>query len=271
MRRRAIAALPLAAVLAACGAATPDRPARSERPAGAAESARVERPAAVADAGRTALYTARIDARAGKTRVTAVRPADGGLLRAATLPGRWVIPAVAGRDLAGALSGDGGTIALAGASGEGTSTFALLGTRFAAEPRTFALRGRFSFDALSPDGTILYLLEHGEAGHYRVRAYDATAGRLRPGAIVEKGETEDDMTGAPVAREIAAGGSPVYTLYRRGADGAFVHALDTQNGVAVCVDLPAGATWRLAWSRGGERLYAVDRVSGRRVGVAGGR
>ncbi|MEA2226473.1 MAG: hypothetical protein QOF04_103 [Solirubrobacteraceae bacterium] len=261
MPRRTVAVLPLAAVLAACGSAAPDRAA----PDGAARS---EAPAGVVDAGRTALYTARIDARAGETRVTARRPADGRELRAATLPGRWVIPAVAGRDRAGALSGDGGTVALAGPRGEGTSTFALLGTRFAAEPRTFTLRGRWSFDALSPDARVVYLLEHAEAGHYRVRAYDAAAGRLRSGAIVEKGETEADMTGAPLAREIAPGGSPVYTLYRRPAGDAFVHALDTRHGVAVCVDLPAGGAWRLAWSRGGERLDAVDGLSGRRVRVA---
>jgi hypothetical protein len=255
MRCRTVAVLPLVLVTAACGSSGPDRPAVSHLPAG------------VTNASGTELYAASIDAGVGRTRVVALRPASARVLRATTLKGSWVIPAVVGRDLAGSLSGDGRIIALAGPSGEGTSSFALLDTRFAARPQQFTLSGRWSFDALSPDGNTVYLLEHAAAGHYRVRAYDAGAGRVRAGAIVEKGEPEEDMTGTPLARAIGHGGSPVYTLYRRGQRGAFVHALDTEYGVARCVDLPAGGAWRLSWSAGGQRLYAVDRVSGKRVRV----
>jgi hypothetical protein len=253
--RRAVALVPLAVILAACGTADRERPARPLLPVG------------VANADGTALFASRIDARAARTRVTAVRPADGHIVRAMTLHGRWVIPALVGEDRSGSLSGDGRTIAIAGPSGEGTSTFALLDTRLTARPNTFTLPGRWSFDALSPDGRTVYLLEHVDGSHYRVRAYDATAGRLRRGAIVEKGETSPNMTGTPVGREIGRGGSPVYTLYHKGERGAFVHALDTRYGVAVCVDLPAGGAWRLAWSRGAHRLYAVDGTSGRSVRV----
>jgi hypothetical protein len=266
MPRRPVAVLSLAVtalVAAACGSAPPtgDPPSqRTERPAADALATRV------LDTERNTLYTAAPDARPGRTRV-ALRGPDG-TRRAATVPGTWVIPAVAPGTTAGAISGDGGTLALAGPSGEGTSTFALLKTGLSAGPTAFTLRGRFSFDALAPDGRTVYLIEHGTAGHYRVRAYDADKRRLLPGAIVEKGETDPDMTGTPVAREIGRGGSPVYTLYRGGAEGAFVHALDTRNGIAICVDLPADGQWRLQWTRGGRRLHAVDTVSGRRVTVA---
>jgi hypothetical protein len=257
MRRRvAVAILPLAVVLAACGTAGSERPVAPKLPAG------------VQSADGSTLYSASIETQAGRTTVSAVDPVSGTRLRSSTVAGRWVIPALFGDDRSGALSGDERTLALAGPSGEGTSSFALLSTRFAGMAKKLTLRGRWSFDALSPDAKTLYLIEHGLAGHYQVRAYDVAAGRLRAGAIIEKGETDPDMTGVPVAREIDTGGSPVYTLYRRPAHGSFVHALNTREGVALCVDLPSGRTWRLAWT--GSRLYAIDRVSGRRVRVDAG-
>jgi hypothetical protein len=256
MSRRTVALATLTVALAACGTAERERPAGRELPAG------VTRP------GGTALYTARVDAAAGRTRVEALHPGDGHRLRVATLPGRWSIPAIVGTDRSGSLSGDGRTIAMAAPAGDGTSSFALLDTGLAAAPHTFTLPGRWSFDALSPDGAVVYLLQHVSGRHYRVRAYDATAARLRSGAIVEKGETDPNMTGTPVSRAIGPGGSPVYTLYRGGDHGAFVHALDTRYGFAVCVDLPAGSAWRLAWARdASHRLYAIDGTAGRRVPV----
>jgi hypothetical protein len=255
--RRAVAVVALPVVLAASACGSSQAPSRSAP----------RLPAGIADASTGVLYAARVDAASGRTRVSALATSTGRRLHAATLRGRWVIPAVAGDDLAGSLSGDGRALALAGPSGEGTSAFALLDTRLARPPRAFTLHGRWSFDALSPDGRVVYLIQHARTGHYRVRAYDVALRRLRPGAIVEKGESGPDMIGRPVARQVAPGGSPVYTLYRRGAAGAFVHALHTDNGIAVCVDLPPRGAWRLAWSSDGARLFAVDRTHGRRVRV----
>jgi hypothetical protein len=253
MLRRAVAVvvLPAALSLGACGASEPPRASAPRLPAG------------VVDARADVLYAARIEPRGALTRLRALRSHDGRTLRARTIPGRWVIPAVAGDEFAGALSGDGSTLALAGPSGEGTSAFALVGTRFAGPPQTVTLHGRFDFDALSPDGGVMYVIQHRGRGVYWVRAYDVAAHRLRPGAIVEKGETDPDMTGRPVARALAPGGSPVYTLYRGGDHGAFVHALSTDAGIAICVDLPGAGAWRLEWA--GTRLYAVDAT--RRVAI----
>jgi hypothetical protein len=253
MRRAIAVALAVPTLgLSACGAE------------GTQTSAQPRLPAGITDATTGVLYSARIEPRGALTRVRALRTRDGRSLRVTTVPGRWVIPAVAGDDLAGTLSGDGGTLALAGPSGEGTSSFALVDTRLATPARTFTLRGRFDFDALSPDGSVVYLVQRRGAGVYWVRAYDTARHRLRAGAIVEKGETDPDMTGAPVAREVAPSGSVVYTLYRGGDHGAFVHALHTDAGVALCVDLPGAGAWRLRWA--GARLYAVD--GARRVGVS---
>ena len=254
-RRTAVAVLPLAAALAACGASAPAGPTALKLPAG------------VRSADGATLYAAGGDAQADRTAVRALDPVSGRQLLARTIAGRWVIPALAG-DRAGTLSGDGRTLALAGPSGASTSSFALVDTRFAGPARTFTLPGRWSFDALSPDASTVYLIQHGRAGHYQVRAYDMVKDRLRAGAIVEKGERDPDMTGVPVAREVAPGGSPVYTLYRDSAEGEFVHALHTREGIALCVDLPAGHTWRLAWQ--GPRLYAVDSAKRARVRVDSG-
>lgn len=246
-----LAALP-AVALSACGAE------------GAQRSTPPRLPAGIADARAGLLYSTRIETRGALTHVRALRSRDGHAVRSSTLPGRWVIPAIAGGERAGSLSGDGGTLALAGPSGEGTSAFAVLDTQLATRPQTFTLHGRWTFDALSPDGSVAYLIQDRGAGVYWVRAYDVGRHRLRSGAIVEKGETDPDMTGAPVARELGPGGSPVYTLYRGGDHGAFVHALHTDVGIALCVDLPGAAAWRLQWR--GAKLYAVD--GSRRVAVS---
>jgi hypothetical protein len=251
MRRAAVAVL-FAVSLSACGAERTRPPAPPRLPAG------------VADARAGLLYATRIEPRGALTRISALRSRDGRSARGTTVPGRWVIPAAAGDDLAGSLSGDGGTLALAGPSGDGTSAFAVVDTALATAPARFTLRGRWSFDALSPDGAVVYLVQHRGAGRYWVRAYDVARHRLRAGAIVEKGETDPDMTGSPVARAIGPGGSPVYTLYRGGDHGAFVHALHTDQGIALCVDLPGAAAWRLQWR--GARLYAV--AGRRRVAVS---
>jgi hypothetical protein len=250
--RRAIWLAPLLVLLAACGTAGERRASLPRLPAGVA--------------GGRVVYAAM--AGEGRTRVVAVDRRTGRVLRSTSLRGAWAIPAVVGEDRSGSLSGDGRTLALAAPRGSGTSRFALLDTRFASRPLTFTLPGRFDFDALAPDAHAVYLIQHAGAGRYRVRAWDAALRSLLPGAIVEKGEPPDEpMSGAPVARAIAAGGSPVYTLYRDGADGPFVHALDTDEGIATCVDLPRGEGWRLAWARDGSGLYAVNSALHARVHI----
>ena len=99
-----------------------------------------------------------------------------------------------------------------------------------------------SFDALSPDGRWLYLIEYvapKELNQYAVRLYDLTAGRLLPEPIVDYEEAAEPMRGYPhyAARPAPTGASPT-----RSIDGAgehpFIHALDTVGrATAVCIDL----------------------------------
>jgi hypothetical protein len=103
------------------------------------------------------------------------------------------------------------------------------------------LRGSWSFDALSPDGKTLYLIEHvnrRDVSQYRVRAYDLEAKRLLPDPIRDP-KTGEVMHGYPVTRATSADGRWVYTLYQA-EHHSFVHALDTVNREAACVDLPKG-------------------------------
>jgi hypothetical protein len=137
--------------------------------------------------------------------------------------------------------------------------------------RRIGLHGAFAFDALSPDGMTIYLIQHTSARsitRYVVRAYDLRRGRLVPGVIADRSTGEWKMDGLPVTRSYD--GDWAYTLYQGGEDGAFVHALDTRTATAHCIDLPhlrvpdmSGVRLRAVGKRllvveGSRRLAAID-------------
>lgn len=218
------------------------------------------------DASLDAVYTARNDAEVGTTTVIATDPVSGRRLRSIKVPGRWGIPVAAGSTPDGAMSGDGNVLALAGPRSERLSRFALLRTDLTSRPQRFALPGRYDFDAMAPDGSALYLSEIRDDGRYRVRAYDVKSGALQPQVVVDKTAVGLLMQGAPVTRAVDPSGSPVYTLYRGGPAGAFVHSLNTQRGTALCIFLPdskrAGPNWRLALDPHRGELHALNRDLG---------
>ena len=94
-----------------------------------------------------------------------------------------------------------------------------------------AFRGAYSFDAISPDGHWLYLIEHVSSRNltrYSVRVYDLLHHRLVPGSIVDKTEPDERMAGharSSGCRRPTADGPTRSTRSRAGA--YFVHALDT--------------------------------------------
>ena len=66
---------------------------------------------------------------------------------------------------------------------------------------SITLDGAFAYDALSPDGARLYLIQHSSANdfqHYVVRAYDLDAHTLLPGRIADKAQKGWVMQGFPV-------------------------------------------------------------------------
>jgi len=102
------------------------------------------------------------------------------------------------------------------------------------------LDGDFSFDALSPDGTRMFLIHYlspRDPTRYEVRALDVPSGKLLPTPIVDKSEPDERMAGFPITRETSADGRWAYTLYDGAGKEPFVHALDTVDGEAHCIDL----------------------------------
>jgi hypothetical protein len=104
-----------------------------------------------------------------------------------------------------------------------------------------SLPGAYSFDAISPDGSRIYLIHNVFDGRrlsrYEVRALDTAGGRLLPQPIVDPEEPNERMQGSPITRLASPDGHWAYTLYT-GPEETFLHALDTVRGRAVCVDLP---------------------------------
>lgn len=194
--------------------------------------------------------------------------------RSQTIDGDWRLPTVGLDPLPLGVSADGQTIVLvdgAAATSQGTSRFAILSRSFAKPPRIVTLDGAFEYDALSPDGSTLYLVEHLAAppeGHYQVRALDIASGTLRDGAVVDKQNLDEPMAGYPIAQLRQPNGF-VFTLYR-GAEHPFIHALSSVDAWAICIDLPAAGRsdadaaldWGLAASPDGHTVYAVNATLG---------
>jgi hypothetical protein len=200
---------------------------------------------------------------AGRTRLDAIRTGTGRIVRSRTIPGSFGIPALTQTGLAGGVSHDGRMLVLQGMGLHATSRFALVRVRDLAPRATILLRGTFGFDALSPDGRMLYLIQHTsvrDIEHYIVRAYDLRLRRLLPGRVADRTQESWVMQGWAVDRATTVDGRWAYTLYANPGGYPFVHALDTVRGVAHCVGLPWMSTdqapvwdFRLAVS-GGELL-----------------
>jgi hypothetical protein len=179
------------------------------------------------------------------TVVEAVQRRGGRVLRYAMVPGNFGIPTVAYDGTTDGLSHDGRTLVLADVAVSShlkkTSSFAVLAAGQLRLRDIVRLHGNFSFDALSPGARMLYLIEHVsvQGASYRVRAYDLGGRRLLPQVIVDKTSWESVMRGHPYTRTVSKDGRWVYTLYG-GGEHPFVHALDTRNARAVCIDLPKG-------------------------------
>jgi hypothetical protein len=197
----------------------------------------------ILDASGTHRYVALSDGRS--TLLESIQVSGGQVQRTRYLKGSLGIPLVTYSGQTGGLSRDGSRLVLA------TWPGARSVTRFVAiDPVDFRvvarvrLRGRFAFDALSPNGTLMYLIQYlGKPRPvnqpYAVRAFNWRTGKLYPGAIVDRREPDEKMNGLPMTR-VGSNTGWAYTLYQRQGKRPFVHALDTVHRRAFCVDLP----WR---------------------------
>jgi hypothetical protein len=171
------------------------------------------------------------------------------------IAGRYGVPQITiNADHAG-LSPSGRMLVLARVDLTGTATamrFAVMPTSLRKRARIITLRGDWTYDAISPNGRVMYLIQRlpgGRLESYRVRSYDLAANRLSPRVIADRDDPHG-MAGYPVARAVKGDGQLVFTLYTSLEGTAFVHALDATTGTAHCIDLPwkrqtDGTLWSL--------------------------
>ena len=90
----------------------------------------------------------------------------------------------------------------------------------------------------------MYLVEYTSPDYndYAVREYDLARGRLLKDPVQFSHEVAPgEMRGLPMARATSPDGRWAYTLYNGGGrarDEAFIHILDTVDGVSHCIELP---------------------------------
>jgi hypothetical protein len=178
-----------------------------------------------------------------KTTVMAISTDGGEVTGHSTTAGTYTVPAIAIDGTASGISADGETLALISPR----ATFAQQTTdlqlyearKLRKGPENITLKGDFGFDALSPDGETLYLIEYTDPrdpGAYQVRSYDVTSGQLDPDPILDSEEEPGEMRGFPQTRLTSPDGRWEYTLYD-GGEHPFIHALDVVDGVTLCIDL----------------------------------
>jgi hypothetical protein len=193
--------------------------------------------------------------KAGKTRVQLIRDRDGTVLRTRVLAAKLGVPQITFSGVVEGTWANGRRLLLSTSIYDDPSStrFVVIDTRTLKVIKRIALTGAFAFDALSPDGKRLYLTQHPNGFNgpirYVVRSLSLATGQLEPGAIVDKTEPGEQMAGLPMARTWSLDGGSAYTLYNGLESHAFVHALDTVNRNARCIDLP----WRGDAQNGLER------------------
>jgi hypothetical protein len=203
------------------------------------------------DAGGTGVVARSGDARYvtvpanGNTALARVNPHGGRVLASRLLRGRFTIPAVAYDGSAAGLSADGRILVLIQPRASFPRAQTPLMIVDAKRLRTLEvvrLPGDFSFDAISPRGSLVYLIEYispTDPTRYRVRAYDFAANQLLAQPVVDPREPGEKMGGSPLTRATSPNGRWAYTLYNGAGKTPFLHALDTSMRSARCIDLDA--------------------------------
>jgi hypothetical protein len=202
------------------------------------------------------------------TRISAL--GDEAAARSVVLRGEYGIAALTQSGVTGGLFHDGSAFVAQSLGLKSTSSFVVIGTKDLVPLQTIRLKGTFGFDALSPDGSKLYLIQHTstqDIQHYIVRAYNLETHKLMKRRVADKTQKSWIMQGWAVDRVTSADGRWAYTLYSNPGGYPFVHALDTVRGVAHCIGVPwrgdPNEPWnmRLALNADGRSL-AVNQTSG---------
>src|SRR5438874_2404331 len=150
--------------------------------------ARLTLPAGLTDLKHQRLYIATPFANGSvHTTISIIDTSSGATVRTFSIPGNY---STTDRGYADSmLSGDGRWMALrAQNTPVGATSIALVDTQIGKLVKSIHLNGDFTLDAISPRGTMLYLLEYYQTGtsHYNVRAYDINANQLLDGSRSEE-------------------------------------------------------------------------------------
>jgi hypothetical protein len=178
------------------------------------------------------------DTRVQRLPVSGSGPVLSGLVR-----GRFEIPVVTETGATSGVSADGSRLALISPRDrfpQAATSLAILDASSLRVDRSVRLNGDFSFDAISPTGSWIYLIEYlsrDDPSKYKVRALETATGRLDPKPVVDPHDGPQPMRGYPLKRTMSRDGAWAYTLYD-GQGHPFIHALDTAHRRAVCIDLP---------------------------------
>ena len=205
-----------------------------------------------------------------------------------TLPGAYAFASETGPAPTG-FSPNGRWLVLVGDTGA-KSSFAIVDTSLVRLAAYAEVPGPFTYDAISDDGTSLYLIEKitpeaarelpgvNAAYGYRVRVYDVPAGKMSETLVVDvklaaatdanNAETRVDgiMSGIYQSSVPSRDGRWNFSFYYNPARGPFIHVLHLDSRSAFCIlDLPivsGGNEKRLGWSLAltpsGKTLYAVN-------------
>jgi hypothetical protein len=200
----------------------------------------------------------------------------GRTIERAVIPGRFEVPVVAYDGSTSGLSANDRTLVLIRPRvtfPQRSTELVIVAARTLRPLRFERLGGDFSFDAISPSGRWIYLIQYTsrtDPTRYRVRALNTHTGRLLARDIVDPHDRGEAMRGNPMSRLTSPGGRWAYTLYD-GDGHPFVHALDTVRLQAKCIDVaafPAGgnllatrlrlADHTLTVVQGGHALSEID-------------
>lgn len=171
---------------------------------------------------------------------------DGVLKRSNTIApgdGTFGIPQVARDGSPAGLSADGSTLVMIRVDGPiNRGELRVIETGGLTTQGVIRLDGQYSFDAISPDGDTAYVVHYprvGDYSRYVVRELNLKNGELAPGAIAasDVGHVDGTMRGMALSRVNSPDGRLAYTLYDGGNEMPFVHVLDSERGVAMCVFL----------------------------------
>jgi hypothetical protein len=204
-----------------------------------------------------------------------IDPRTGIVTGSLRLPGAYHLPAATIGGLPGGISPDGSWLVLQKFDGTGSTVMAshmlVIDTTLAKPPVPIDLKGDFSFDAVSNDGTSVYLIEHVNVSNYYVRLYHVQTSQLDPQIVFDKSDGIAAMSGLRLSGIPSADGTMLFSVYARAHKGAFIHALMLNAPIAFCVDLPgtgymdgsnSSLEWSLAMGANGSTLYATNGAMG---------